>query len=510
MTVKIDPSFDPVPSLANRVDVSVTLPESPADTRAEKAARILFVSEETELPETLGPLQWADLQAAGFSGKPNQTLLIPGTQLVVLVAIPDDCSDDQLREAAAAGALAAKKSKNVLIDLAASSSAAELITEEAVCAAVEGALLARYTYTPLKADPGTTQLEALSVTAQAENREEALLGAGRGQVLARTANLARDLANTPPRHLNAADFARVLDRIGPGFGLQVEVFGPAELEALGLGGLLGTNAGSTEEARMVKVSYRPESASGHLGLVGKGIMYDSGGISLKPSDPMHALMKFDMTGAATTFAAMTALQDLQVKSSVTGWLMCTDNMPSGSATKLGDVLTIRGGKTVEVKNTDAEGRLVLADGLVLATEEQPRTDAIVDIATLTGAALMALGTRNAALFSNNRELAAQVEQAAAATGETVWELPLDNRYKDQLKSSVADLSNIGGRYGGAILAALFLAEFVGNRPWAHLDIAGTMHSEKDDLWRVVGSTGFGARLLAVLAQNFTPPAETEE
>ncbi len=238
----------------------------------------------------------------------------------------------------------------------------------------------------------------------------------------------------------------------------------------------------------------PAKGAGHLALVGKGIMYDSGGISLKPSDPMHAAMKMDMSGAAAVLATMSALAAVGCRNAVTGFLMCTDNMPSGSATKLGDVLHIHGGKTVEVHNTDAEGRLVLADGLVLAVEEEP--DAIVDIATLTGAALIALGTGYAGVLGNNQALIDQVRAAADATDEPVWQLPLETkRYRKLLDSDVADLKNIGNQYGGAITAAVFLSEFVGDVPWAHLDIAPTMKVDADESWRSKGATGFGTRLL---------------
>jgi len=235
--------------------------------------------------------------------------------------------------------------------------------------------------------------------------------------------------------------------------------------------------------------------------VGKGITYDSGGLSLKPSDGMHALMKMDMSGAASVLAAMTVLRDLDCPVAVTGYLMCTDNMPSGSATKLGDVLTAHGGTTIEVKNTDAEGRLVMADALALAAESG--ADAIVDIATLTGACMVALGSSVAGLFGTDDEVVAQLERAAGVTDESVWRLPLERRYREQLNSDVADLANVGGgRFGGAILAALFLAEFVGDTPWAHLDIAGPMNSDKDDSWRVKGATGFGTRLLVEFACAF--------
>lgn len=252
---------------------------------------------------------------------------------------------------------------------------------------------------------------------------------------------------------------------------------------------------------MVRLSYAGREGGRKLGLVGKGLTYDSGGISLKPSDPMHLLMKMDMGGAAAILGAFTALDELGATSATTGWLMCTDNMPSGSAYKLGDVLTARNGTTVEVKNTDAEGRLAMMDAMVLADEWG--ADGIVDIATLTGAALMALGTRTAALYANDDALAGLLEHAAATTGEQAWRMPLERTYRSQLDSSIADISNLGGPFAGATTAALFLESFVGGRPWAHLDIAGTMQSPTDDAWRSAGATGYGARLLAELAVDFS-------
>ena len=259
---------------------------------------------------------------------------------------------------------------------------------------------------------------------------------------------------------------------------------------MGLGGILGVNRGSTAPPRLVKLTYSPRNPSGTVALVGKGVMYDSGGISLKPSDGMHVLMKMDMTGAAVVLATMSLLPVLKPKVKVIGYLCCTDNMPSGSAMKLGDVLTIRNGTTVEIHNTDAEGRLVLADGLSLALEEQP--DAIVDIATLTGAVLGALGKKVAGVLGNDQGWVDQVLGASARTDERVWQLPLADDYRKLLDSNVADLKNVGGPYGGAITAALFLREFVGDVPWAHLDIAGVdgqrrrrrrLHEGRDGLRR---------------------------
>lgn len=512
MSVVIDPSFDPVPSLQRQVTVHV------ATEPAATGAVAVFVTAAGELPAGLESGVDRDaLAAAGFTGKPGQSLTLPGVPLTVLIGVGEGvASAAELRDAAAAFARAAKDSGQLSVPLGAlldgDAAVPGLTAADAAQAVVEGATLARYRFDALKRESAQAALERVTLVAPAARHAELEAGAVRGGVLARATALARDLGNTPPRHLSAAKFAEVIERVGSEYGLTVEVFDRAAITELGLGGLLGVNAGSIDEPRMVKLSYAPAAAGDdtpHLALVGKGIMFDSGGISLKPATSMMG-MKLDMMGAAAVFASMTTLAELGCETQVTGWLMCTDNMPSGSATKVGDVLTMRGGTTVEVKNTDAEGRLVLADGLVLATEETRAPDAIVDIATLTGNAMLALGLGTAASFANNEEVAAQLQTAADRTDERIWRLPLDHRYRDQLKSDVADLGNIGGQYGGAILAALFLNEFVGSTPWGHLDIAPTMQSEREDAWRTTGATGFGTRLLAELAVGFQVPSAPDD
>ncbi len=256
------------------------------------------------------------------------------------------------------------------------------------------------------------------------------------------------------------------------------------------------------------VRYAPDQPTGRLALIGKGIMYDSGGISLKPSDESHAQMKNDMTGAAADPRGDDALQALGCTTAVTAYLCCTDNMPSGTAMKLGDVLTMRNGKTVEVLNTDAEGRLVMADGLSLAIEEP--VDAIVDVATLTGACLRTFGVEIAGLMGNN----AGADRAAAGRRRTPstsrsWELPLYRPYRSQLDSPIADMTNMGGPNAGSITAALFLEEFVDGRPWAHVDIAGTAQLPAPRTWRNKGATGFGTMLLIELATGL-PAAGREQ
>jgi leucyl aminopeptidase len=462
----------------------------------------LAVAASGAVPRQLG-LNRSALEAHGFSGAVGQTLVIPSREgpTLVAVGVGDDASANQLRDAAAAFARAAGKRAALATNLA---DATSVDASAAAQAVTEGILLARYRYAGLQSGASNgCPLESVSLVVAAKHDKAATKGAAHGVVTSRAANLARDLANTPPSHLTARGIAARAQDLAAPAGLTAEVFDKDQLAVLGCGGLLGVNAGSTEPPRMIKLSYVPRNPKAHVALVGKGVMYDSGGISLKPTNPSHAMMKMDMSGAAAVLAAMTSLKELGCRNQVTAWLMCTDNMPSGSALKLGDVLTIRNGKTVEVHNTDAEGRLILADGLSLAAEAKP--DAIIDIATLTGSALAALGTDIAAVIGSDDAVIAGVQMSAESTDEPVWQLPLaKDRYRKLLDSMVADMKNVGGPYAGATTAAIFLSEFVGDVPWAHIDMAGPMNIESDSGWKAKGATGYGARLLIDFAVNFTP------
>jgi leucyl aminopeptidase len=494
--------FDPAPSWRRAADLTVAVART---APASVGAVGVPVGEKGTVPRLLG-VDRATLTALGFEGKPGQTLVVPrrdGADLVAVGTGSGRLSLAELRDAAAAFARAVSKHAVLATSLHEAGGDAAAAAQ----AVVEGVLLARYRFESLKSNDVKPQLESLTLLSPPDRQRPVQAGVARGRTTARAAMLARDLANSPPSHLTATRLAALATEIGKASGLGVEVFELDRLAELGCGGLLGVNAGSTEPPCMIKLTYRPRRSGkggAHLALVGKGIMYDSGGISLKASDPMHAAMKMDMSGAAAVLASMSALAAAGCRNAVTGFLMCTDNMPSGSATKLGDVLHIHGGKTVEVHNTDAEGRLVLADGLTLAVEEQP--DAIVDIATLTGAALVALGTGYAGVFGTSQQLVDQVRSSADNADEPAWQLPLETkRYRKLLDSDVADLKNVGNQYGGAITAAVFLSEFVGDVPWVHLDIAPTMKVDADESWRSKGATGYGTRLLIDLATNLTKP-----
>jgi leucyl aminopeptidase len=274
----------------------------------------------------------------------------------------------------------------------------------------------------------------------------------------------------------------------------------------GLGGLMGVARGSAEPPRLIELVYEPPGARGTVALVGKGITFDSGGLSIKTADGMET-MKTDMSGAAAVLATMSLLPALAPKVKVVAIVPTTENMPGGRAIKPGDVLKIRNGKTVEVLNTDAEGRLVLADGLSLAVEAG--VDAVIDLATLTGACMVALGPTIAGLMGNNEAWADQVRAAADRAGEPVWPLPLPKDYRKKIDSEVADIKNTGGRYGGALTAGLFLEEFVDGVPWAHLDIAGPARSEEDDGYTPKGGSGFGVRTLVEMLGTFRKPPKAK-
>jgi leucyl aminopeptidase len=312
-------------------------------------------------------------------------------------------------------------------------------------------------------------------------------------VLVDAACWARDLVNTPAGDLPPAEIAKAAQAMAKRVGLTCKVWNENQLAQGGFGGILGVGKGSVNPPRMIELTYRGAGArTPPIGLSGKGIAFDSGGLSLKDATGMET-MKMDMGGAASILATMQAIARLKVKVNVVAAIPCSENMPSGSAQKPGDVITHRGGKTSEVLNTDAEGRLVLADALAYLVEQRPAC--IVDTATLTGACMIALGTDVAGAMGTSDELAAELIRAGDAAGEPIWQLPLYPAYRKLIDSKVADIKNIGKRYGGAITAAWFLAEFVGDVPWVHLDIAGPAYSENGHDLGPAGGTGMPVRTL---------------
>jgi len=371
----------------------------------------------------------------------------------------------------------------------------------------EGALLGLYSYLAQKSslsDEQTHAVEQLMLVTE-DHADDAQQGAARGAIIARGVMRARDLINAPGNVATPGYLGDVARELGERTNLTVDVFGLAELEQQGFGGLLAVSRGSAQTPRFIIMEHG-SAAPGipTICLVGKGVTFDTGGISIKPSEKMDA-MKMDMGGAGAVFGAMQAIDELGLPLHVVGLVGAAENMPDGNAYKPGDVITTLSGKTVEVLNTDAEGRIVLADALYYAQRYDPR--AVIDVATLTGAMAVALGQHATGAIGNNQELVERLIQAGEATAERVWQLPLWDAYRETMKSEIADLRNHAGRQGGAILAAAFLDAFVGEYPWVHLDIAGTAWSEgKPCAYCTQGATGVGVRLLVHLLTEWARAA----
>ena len=365
----------------------------------------------------------------------------------------------------------------------------------AAAALVEGALLAGYQFTKYRSNSkAPAQTKSLTLFRPGLRAAAPLLkSVNQAQIVTAGVFLARDLVNEPPSVATARFLGDQAEEHCRGRGLSAEVWNKKKIEAMKLAGLLAVNRGSHEEPRFIKVHYKPSRRpKKRITLIGKGITFDSGGLSLKPSKSMET-MKLDMAGGAAVIATMSCLPKLDLDIEVTGYVPTTDNLPGHNAQKPGDVIRYLNGKTIEVLNTDAEGRLILADALALAAGQKP--DSMINLATLTGACVVALGPQVGGLFSNHQPLADALLRCAGEAGEKLWQLPLVKEYKDMIKSSVADMKNIGGAHAGAITAALILQEFVGDLPWAHLDIAGPAFAESDNPLGPKGGTGFGVRTL---------------
>jgi leucyl aminopeptidase len=378
----------------------------------------------------------------------------------------------------------------------------QLLTDTSGAAIVEGTLSSSYAFDKYKSDKNEkrklTSLTLASTELQSPKTLEKVIEIA--QKVAPGIYLARDLTNEPASVSTPSYLGQQATKLLKGHGLKGEVWGSAKIKAAKMAGLLAVAQGSIEEPRFIKLVYSPNGkAKKKIALVGKGITFDSGGLSLKPPGSMET-MKRDMAGGATVMGVMSVIAQLKPQVQITGYVPATENMPSGTAQRPGDIIRYSNGKTVEVLNTDAEGRLILADALINAVEDKP--DVIIDLATLTGACVTALGNQIAGLFSNNDELAATLLQYSQESGEPLWRLPLVKEYKEDIKSTVADIKNTGSGSAGAIAAALFLQEFVSDVPWAHLDIAGPSFTSKDNGYVPKGATGFGVRTLVRYLMSF--------
>ncbi len=449
------------------------------------------------------------LAAIGATGAQDEVLRVPSihpsVRSIALVGLGSTVTTESLRYAAGSAARQLRGVESLVFGL-------PTVDDDAALAILEGSAIGAYCYTEYRVSSlESTTVPAKHITvAGATTNDELVERAG---AIAEAIHTVRDLVNSPPNDLYPETFADTAVTLSEHADVSVDVLGVPELTAGGFGGILGVGLGSTRGPRLVKVAYAPAGAARHIALVGKGITFDSGGLSLKPPTSMIG-MKYDMTGAATVLAVTLAIARLGLPVRVTAWLCLAENLPSGSAMRPNDVITARGGKTIEVLNTDAEGRLVLADGLAAASEEHP--DVIIDVATLTGAAVVALGSRYVGAMGD-AELAGRIVAAGDRVGETLWHMPIAAELRPLLASDVADIANIkpGNTAGGMMIAAAFLRDFVGTNgqgddektiPWAHLDIAGPANNGGGG-WGFTGKgpTGVSVRTLIELAEEFSRP-----
>jgi len=458
------------------------------------------------LPEAAQPLAGAWLaglvETGEFKGKAfdSVTLHQPGTararRIVVMGAGKQDRFNPNAARKLAGAALRSLKPrgyKRIALVLPDTCAGAGFVT-----AAVEGAILADYNPDAYQTNKKEVQVVERFSVAGASAPDEA---AETGRIIAEAQNFTRGLANEPGNRLTPSGMASAAQKMAAEFGLECEVLDRGLMQDLGMGALLGVAQGSDEPPFLIVLRYRPRNPleGAHLGLVGKGVTFDTGGISIKPSEGMEK-MRYDMSGGAAVIGALRAIAQLKPRVTVTGIIPTVENMPGARAQRPGDIVTSLSGKTIEVLNTDAEGRLILADALTYA--KRLGCTHLVDAATLTGAIVVALAHIHIGLFTNHREFGSRVLEAGRAEGETCWQMPLDEEYREYLESSFADIANIGGRWGGAITAAVFLKEFAGETPWTHLDIAGTAWNEEADPWLAKGPTGVPLRAFCRLALDW--------
>jgi leucyl aminopeptidase len=466
---------------------------------------ILAAFEDVSLPAAIAGL----IEADDFAGSAGQSLILyprgavaPRRLLLIGLGKSATVSAESVRQAAASAVQKARELKIATFRMAFGTDLAPA-PEVVAQAFAEGAELGAYSYLRYKTDVSAEQRFAVEriVLVVSGAVEQLRAAVAVGQAAARGQIYARDLANGPANAITPAVLGDEALALGARLGLRVTVLDKAQLIEQGFGGILAVGQGSANEPRFIVIEHgQPGGDQPTVCLVGKGITFDTGGISIKPAENMDN-MKMDMGGAAAVFGAMQAVAELQLPLHVVGIVCAAENMPSSTAYRPGDIVTTLSGKTVEVLNTDAEGRIVLADGLHYAQRYHPA--AVVDLATLTGAVMVALGPHAIGMMGTSQELVDRLSRAGESSGERVWQLPLWNEYREMMKSEIADLKNTGGRYGGAITAGGFLAAFAGEMPWVHLDIAGTAWVDRPSKpYQARGATGVGVRLLVELLRGY--------
>jgi leucyl aminopeptidase len=472
-----------------------------------------------ELDEASGGVVRSVVESEELKGKEGETVYVHLTQggglrarRLLLVGVGER-GDYKLSQVSQMAGTAVRYLRGKNVKTIALVTRAEGDAEGAAAAAAEGAVIGLFEPDKYRTvDKEERTIERLVVISEGADEEALKRGAERGRIVGESVNFTRDMANEPGASLTPTKMAERAREVAEEFGLSVDVLDEARMEQEGMGALLSVSRGSEEDAKLIILKYTPREAPAGgeenlLAFVGKGITFDSGGISLKPGENME-LMKYDMTGGATVIGAMRAIAQLKPPIPVLGVVPASENLPSGKATKPGDVVRAMSGKTIEIINTDAEGRLILSDAICYAKKLGAKR--ILDMATLTGAVSIALGDVNTAILGTDQEFIDEVIASGREVGEKFWQLPLDKEYTRQIKSDIADIKNVGGRKAGTITAAAFLKEFADGVSWAHLDIAGTAWGDEAKPYRAKGPTGIAVRTLIQMVERASRPASTQE
>jgi len=445
---------------------------------------------------------------SGFEGRAEESLTVlagePRKVTLVGLGKADKLGLRGVRGAITAVGRTAKKQRDKSIAVLFPYTLPKLDDEQTTTVVADALAQSDYKYDPyitVKKEQKRYPIDATLLAPPSIDAKRARQLSDAARAVAAGVNTVRDLGNAPCNVMTPERLAERAQEVAKDVGVKCTVYAKREIEKMKMGGLLAVNRGSVLEPRFVVLEYAPKRAKTHVALVGKGITFDSGGISIKPAEKMEE-MKFDMCGAAAVIGIVEAAARLALPVKVTGIFAATENLPSGSAYKPGEIITMMSGKTVEIVNTDAEGRMILGDALHYASKLAP--DHIIDYATLTGACVVALASEAAGLFTDDDELARKLIHAGERTGERIWRLPVWDDYRDLIRSEWADMKNSGGRWGGAITAAIFLKEFVDCRSWAHLDIAGTAYAENETPREAKGATGAGVRVTIELLQSLSP------
>jgi leucyl aminopeptidase len=470
----------------------------------ESDLAVLAVCEDAALPESIAGL----IEPKDFNGKMKKTLLLypggavrPRRLLLIGMGKPDKVRADTLREVAA---VAVKEARNLQAETFSFGfqEGSDLDPEKEGQALAEGFEMGAYRYMPYKTDlKDEEKLSVENITVFCEDEQKTGSGVAEGQIIGRSVGFARDLVNGPGYKVTPAFLGTEAEAMGKRLGLKVTVLGPDELVKQGFNGIMAVGSASVNEPRFIVMEYGKASEKiPTICLVGKGLTFDSGGLNIKPAEAME-MMKSDMGGSATVFGAMQAIAELKLPLHALGIVCAAENMPGSRAYRPGDVVKGLSGKTIEILNTDAEGRVILSDGLYYAQRYKP--DAIIEFSTLTGAMIIALGAHASGVMATDQSLADQLAVAGEESGERVWQLPLWEEYHEMVKSEIADLKNLGGRAAGSITAGAFLAAFVGDYPFAHIDIAGTGWLDKPNKsYQEKGGQGVGVRLVVEMLKHY--------